>query len=238
MQPVIGISLSLDEHGRIKPEREHHYVDTSYVKAVQDAGGLAVHLPIQTDAEALLDRIHGLLITGGGDFAPPTPYPGDVVFDLVPERQLEFDRQLLTGALERGMPVLGICYGMQLLALRFGGTLLYHIPHDQPEARDHQLSESDGQHAILIAERSRLETLLGPEPGPVNSTHHQGLAEPGHGMRICARSDDGLIEAIEPEANRFWIGVQWHPERMKGTHRDALFGAFVAACTPREAGRS
>ena len=79
-----------------------------------------------------------------------------------------------------------------------------------------------------------METLLGPEPGPVNSTHHQGLVEPGHGMRVCARSDDGLIEAIEPEASRFWIGVQWHPERMKGAHRDALFGAFVTASTPRE----
>ncbi len=149
-------------------------------------------------------------------------------------RQLAFDRQLLGAALERGLPVFGICYGMQLLAVCFGGKLLYHIPHDRPQAGEHQLSEADGRHGLIVEERTRLETLLGHDPGPVNSTHHQAVAEPGQGMRVCARSEDGLIEAIEPEASRFWIGVQWHPEKLKGLHRDALFGAFVAASTRRE----
>ena len=234
MGPIIGISLCLDENTERNDGREVQYIDTRYVRAIQDAGGTAIHLPIQDDVESLIEDIDGLLLPGGDDFLPPQPYPDDVVFRPVPERQLAFDRKLLEGALERGIPLLGICYGMQLLALRFGGKLLYHIPHDRPDAGEHELPEPDGQHALIVEPRSRLENLLGREPGPVNSRHHQAVAEPGVSMRVGARSEDGLIEAIEPDVSRFWIGVQWHPERMKGAHRDALFGAFVAASTPRE----
>ena len=228
-RPLIGIPLCLDETGRWHAEREVQYIDVSYARAVEEAGGVPVHLPIQQDAEPLFERIDGLLLPGGDDLPAPQPYP-DVSFQLVPERQLRFDRSLLALALESDRPVLGICYGMQLIALHFGGSLHYHLPVDQPDAGPHRLAEGTGTHAIEIVPRTRLEILLGNEPGPVNSLHHQAVSEPGVGLRVSARAKDGVIEAIEPEASRFWIGVQWHPEKMTGVHREALFGAFVDAC--------
>lgn len=138
---------------------------------------------------------------------------------------------------EAGLPVLGICYGMQLLALHRGGRLVYDIPTDRPDAAPHRLPELDGRHAVQVAAGSRLARILGDDAGPVNSLHHQGVSDPGDGMRVSARADDGLIEAIESYDNRFCIGVQWHPEKLEGPHREGLFGAFAAACSARATGK-
>jgi gamma-glutamyl-gamma-aminobutyrate hydrolase PuuD len=227
---LIGIPLCLDERGRWKPGREYHYVDAAYARAVEGCGGSAVYLPPREDAAELARRIDGLLLPGGDDFPPARPYPKSVRFDPVPARQVDFDRRLLAAALERGLPVLAICYGMQLLAVHHGGRLLYHIPTDVREAGPHRLPESDGRHALRVESATRLARVLGEKPEPVNSLHHQGVAEPGAGLRVCARADDGLIEAIESDGDSFCIGVQWHPEKMSGPHRDRLFGAFVSAC--------
>jgi putative glutamine amidotransferase len=164
---------------------------------------------------------------------PAVPYPDTVRFNPAPGNQLDFDRRLLAGALEREMPVLGICYGMQLIALHFDGRLIYDIPHDRPEAGCHQLPEATGRHPLVVEPDSALCRILGPDPGPVNSLHHQGLSEPGGGLRVGARADDGLIEAVEATEHGFCIGVQWHPEQMTGPHREALFSAFVTACAHR-----
>ncbi len=168
---------------------------------------------------------------GGDDLPPPDGYPAHVEFDLAPEAQRSFDRRLLGDALERRLPVLAICYGMQLLAVLRGGSLHYDIPTDRPDADPHRLPEADGRHGLKVESGTRLARALGAEPPPVNSLHHQGVESPGEGMRVCARAADGLIEAIEGEGAVFCVGVQWHPEKLSGTHRDALFGAFVAACT-------
>jgi putative glutamine amidotransferase len=230
MRPLIGIAPSFDVRGRWHPARECHFVDSAYAHAVASGGGIPVYLPNQEASSDLLDRIDGLLLPGGPDLAPDRPYPDAVQFDLVPARQLEFERRLLAGALARELPVLGICYGMQLLALHHGGALHFDIATDVPGAGAHQLPEPDGRHDVRIEAGSRLRDALGAAPGPVNSRHHQAVAEPGAGLRVCARSRDGLIEAIEREAGRFCMGVQWHPESLEGAHRDDLFGALVAAC--------
>ncbi|MDH3210927.1 MAG: gamma-glutamyl-gamma-aminobutyrate hydrolase family protein [Myxococcales bacterium] len=233
MRPFIGIPLGLDDRGRWNPARDYQYIDSAYARAVADCGGDAVALPIQERAEALVERIDGLLIPGGDDFAPPRAYPQGVVFDPAPERQIEFDRRLLAHALGRNLPVLAICYGMQLLALHFGGALVYDIPTDRPDAGPHRLPERDGRHGVRVETGTRLAAAVGETPEPVNSRHHQAVAEPGGSMRVSARAKDGLIEAIEREAAGFCVGVQWHPERMRGRHREGLFGAFVAACAER-----
>jgi putative glutamine amidotransferase len=232
MRPLIGIPQCLDDRGRWRPGRDTHYLDCAYAKAVDAAGGTPVHVPIQSDANALMSRIDGLLLPGGGDFLPQQDYPEGVRFDAVSAAQIDFDSHLLAAALDRGSPVLAICYGMQLLALHCGGTLHYHIPTDVPGAANHRLQERDGRHAIDVAAGSRLAEILGMSPGPVNSRHHQGVAETG-GLRTAARAGDGVVEAVEAEEAAFCIGVQWHPETLEGPHRDRLFAAFVAACRER-----
>lgn len=229
-RPLVGIPLGLDDRGRWNPTREYQYIDCAYVQAITEGGGHAVHLPIQEQPEALVERLDGLLIPGGDDFVPTREYPDDVAFEPAPSRQIEFDQRLLGLALERELPVLAICYGMQLLALHFGGGLIYHIPTELPAAHAHQLPEPDGRHRIRLTADVHLAAALGPEPEPVNSLHHQGVAEPGEGMLTSARAEDGLIEAIERDSSNFCVGVQWHPEKMTGPHRERLFAAFVAAC--------
>jgi putative glutamine amidotransferase len=119
---------------------------------------------------------------------------------------------------------------MQLLALHAGGRLHYDVATDLPGAAEHRLDEATGRHGLRLEPGTRLAGLLGGEPGPVNSLHHQAVAEPGAGLRVAARSEDGLIEAVEATGASFCVGVQWHPEKLSGPHRERLFEAFVAAC--------
>jgi putative glutamine amidotransferase len=232
MRPRIGIPLCLDARGRWKPGRDYHYIDAAYAHAIDRAGATPLYLPLQSDPGALISQIDGLLLPGGDDLLPPEPYPSDVDFDPVPEPQLHFDSALLRAAVERRTPVLGICYGMQLLAISAGGSLHYDIPTDLPDADVHQLPHPGERHRIRIEPNSRLASALGASPIRVNSLHHQGVATPGAGMRVCARADDGLIEAIEGVGSQFCVGVQWHPEKLGGSEQ--LFRAFVAACAPTQ----
>lgn len=231
MVPVIGIPLSLDDRGRWRSGCDYEYIDAAYANAIAATGAIPVYIPLQADGARLIERIDGLLIPGGDDFLPANgegPYPD--VFTPTPQARINADRRLLARALQRRVPVLGICYGMQLLALHHGGILLYHIATDLPHAGDHRAPEADARHGLRVEPESRLARLLGVEPDAVNSLHHQGVKNPGEGMCATAWADDGVIEAIESLEHPFCVGVQWHPEKMTGLHRTALFEAFVVAC--------
>jgi putative glutamine amidotransferase len=230
MPPLIGISLSLDASGRFRRGRRYHYIDERYADAVTEAGGVPAYLPIQQETGEIIDRIGGLLIPGGDDLLPEVPYPAEVRFQPTPSDQIDFDRGILARALARGIPVLGVCYGMQVLALHHRGSLLYHVPLDLPEADEHQLPEGEGRHPIRVEPGTLLEAVIGADPEPVNSAHHQAVASAGEGLRVSARAADGVIEAIEGVGDCFLLGVQWHPERISGAHRSRIFGAFVSSC--------
>lgn len=232
MSAVVGIPQTLDVCGRWRPGRDYLYIDRAYAKAVEDAGGVPLHLPPQRDADTLADRIDALLVPGGDDFlpGPGSTYPTNVRFEPTAEDQLDFDRRLLAAALERDLPILGICYGMQLLSLHHGGRLHHHLPLDVPDAGPHQLPEADGRHPLRVESGTRLAGILGEDALPVNSLHHQAVAAAGEGMLVCATGPDGVIEAIESERARFAIGVQWHPEKLPGDERLPLFRALVDAC--------
>lgn len=230
MPPRVGIPLCLDDRGRWRPGRRYHYLEASYAESLDRAGALAVYLPARADVGLLLDAIDGLLVPGGDDLPPPRPLPDGVDLDLVPAEQLAFDHALVSGALARGLPVLGICYGMQLLALACGGELHYHLPSDLPEAGEHRLEEPEGRHPLRVAPDSRLAALIGADPGPVNSLHRQGVARAGRELRSCAWADDGVIEAVERAEGALCLGVQWHPEKLPGPASERLFHGFVAAC--------
>jgi putative glutamine amidotransferase len=101
---------------------------------------------------------------------------------------------------------------------------------DVPSARPHKATAGDLEHRLRVETGTRLAGLLGPDVDRVNSRHHQAVADPGPALRVSARADDGVIEALERPDAPFCVGVQWHPERMDAPHRRALFGGFVAAC--------
>jgi putative glutamine amidotransferase len=221
MQPRIGIL------------RAPYGLDRRYAVALREAG--ATPVPLAPDVG--LDGLAGLLVPGGGDFLPPRPYPDGVHFDRIPEAQLARDEARLAAALARRLPVLGICFGMQLLAKLAGGRFVYDLATERPAAESHQLPPLEGRHGIAIAPGSRLAALLRATHARVNSSHHQAVLEPGRGLRVVARADDGVVEAVEsPDPERFVLGVQWHPERMPPGHRSRLFPPFVAAALRKGVG--
>jgi putative glutamine amidotransferase len=220
----------LDARGRWRAGRDYLYLDRAYARGIENAGGIPIHLPLQDHSRAreLVGRVDALLLPGGDDFAPERAYPDDVAFDLADEAQIAFDRALLAAALDAGMPVLGVCYGMQLLALEAGGALHHHVPQDVPGALDHGGGASGTvAHAIELAADSRLGEWLGASTIEVNSRHHQAVADAGS-LRVVARAPDGVVEAIESSRGAPRLGVQWHPEALAGPAGEGLLRAFVA----------
>lgn len=205
---------------------------TNYLDAVADAGGLPVALGHRADlVDDTLDAIGALVVTGGAFDIDPALYGEDARHATVALKAGRTAAELafVQAALARDIPVLGICGGMQLLAVALGGTLIQHIPdavpgalaHEQPNPRD------EPGHAVAIAVGSRLHAIAGCTEIAVNSAHHQAVRTPGRAA-VSAVAPDGVIEAIEDPARRFCLGVQWHPEFRIAPADARLFEALVA----------
>lgn len=195
----------------------------AYADAVLRAGGLPFIVPYTDDRSLIdqyLDRVSGLVITGGAFDIPPEAYGEQAksgLGELKPGRT-NFELAMLKSALQRKVPILGICGGMQLLNVAFGGTLIQDIPTEVPAARPHEQKHDRTQphHPIDVKDASLLAECVGGKGQlMVNSTHHQAVKGVGEGLVASATSPDGIIEAIEGTAkDNFILGVQWHPELM------------------------
>lgn len=233
--PLIGITPDRDAPaGNIE---SHYFVRRNYCQAVIDSGGLPVILPYAPAlVDAYLDLLDGLLISGGMfDIAPEAygqaaRYPDQITLK---DDRTAFERALLRGALARDLPVLGVCGGMQLIAVEMGAALLQHLPHDVGAAIEHKQSTpcSGDAHHIRIIPGSRLHQVLGVESLRVNSLHHQAVAAATPRLGIGAQADDGVIEAIEVPEQRFCLGVQWHPEYLVNAAERRLFAGLIQAAT-------
>jgi putative glutamine amidotransferase len=213
---------------------------TDYCLSLELAGARAAVVAPERDAvAAALDRGHGLLLTGGADVDPVYYGASDrhPTLSTEPDRDA-YELDLVRGALARGLPVLAICRGIQLLNVAAGGTLVQDIPTERPSAVTHRLSEPETAiaHPVRVVPESRLGSILQAEGTAidVNSRHHQAVDRVAPGFVVSAVAPDGIVEAIERPTGPFCIGVQWHPENYwaAGTFA-SLFRAFVRACQDR-----
>jgi len=217
---VIGLCTALERARWSVWDQQAVVLPYNYVQEVQRAGALAVMLPPDphsaTDPEGTLDLLDGLLLAGGADIDPATygrePHPETI--DMVPERD-RFEIALVRGAIERDLPVLGICRGMQLINVALGGTLTQHLPeHLGHEQHRRVIGSFDGSdHEVEILGDTLAMRVIGSARHATKSHHHQGVELLGDGLRVSATSAlDELIEAVELPGQSFVLGVQWHPE--------------------------
>jgi putative glutamine amidotransferase len=233
-QPVVAICAALERARWGVWDQPAALLPLSYVEAVQRAGGIAVLLPpdprVVAHPDRLLELIDGLMLAGGADIDPASyeqeAHPETI--DTVLERDV-FEIALTRAAIERDIPVLGICRGMQLINVARGGTLLQHLPeHVGHEEHRRVLGSFDGaDHDVLLAEGSLAALAAGESAHATKSHHHQGVDELGEGLIVSGHSTlDQLPEAIELRERRFVLGVQWHPEADPDS---AIIDAFVRA---------
>lgn len=194
-------------------EQRNYALPCEYVSSLKAAGADVVVLA-DGDARQLLSRLDGLVLAGGGDI-DPTLYNAELHatnYNVDPDRD-RFEVGLLRCALALTMPVLAICRGMQILNIVRGGDLVPHVPERWGEQVLHRAPPRvPVTHEVIVDHDSRLAGIVGGGRFPVVSWHHQAIGDVGSGLRVVARSDDGVPEAVEAEGPEWVFGVQWHPE--------------------------
>lgn len=232
-KPLVGVTLDSEQPGGWS-RYPWYALRANYTDAIAAAGGLPVALPHDPAlADAMLDRIDALVITGGAFDIDPALYGVADVHATVTlkDGRTRAELALVQGALARNMPVLGICGGQQLLAVALGGTLIQHIPDAVPGALEHEQPNPRHQpgHTVAITPGTALHRIVGKTAMDVNSAHHQAVVAPGPHAVVNAVAPDGVIEGVEDARYRFCLGLQWHPEFLIDPGDRAIFDAFIAA---------
>ncbi|MBS0185911.1 MAG: gamma-glutamyl-gamma-aminobutyrate hydrolase family protein [Proteobacteria bacterium] len=241
--PLIGITLdssipNADGSHEGYSQYEWYAVREKYPTAISKAGGIPILLPHEKNLiDNYLSNLDGLVITGGRVDIDPHFY-GEKTYHpslTLNSKRTQFEFLLINKALEKNMPILGICGGHQLLNVVFGGTLFQDIPSEKGAFLPAHYSKCTPlhsyAHSVTIVQDTSLFQILGASPSSfeVNSAHHQGIKDLGKGLRASAFSSDNLIEAIESEEHSFVMGLQWHPEFLLDAFSSRIFSAFINA---------
>ncbi len=232
-RPLIGVTLDSEQPGGYS-KYPWYAIRQNYAEAIIAAGGLPIALPHDPALAAeYLGHIQALVVTGGAFDVDPSLYGDGERHETVTLKQgrTAAELALMRGALERNMPVLGICGGQQLLAVALGGTLIQHIPDSIPNALPHEQPNPRHEpgHAIAVTPGTLLHRIVGATEMRVNSAHHQAVRHPGPRAIVNAVAPDQVIEGVEDPRYRFCLGVQWHPEFSIDPGDRRIFDALVAA---------
>lgn len=232
--PVVGLTTYLEQARQGVWDVRASFLPQQYFEAVTASGAAAVLLPPQprpdAAAGAVLDGLDGLILTGGLDVQPEL-YGAErhpLTDPARPDRDA-WELALLRGARERGIPVFGICRGLQLINVAFGGTLHQHLPEALGTERYRVGGGVFARNVVSVEDGTRLAGLVGAGELAVHSYHHQGVDRLGDGLVVTARTDDGLVQAVELPGDDYLVAVQWHPEEDSADRR--LFLGLVAAAS-------
>lgn len=226
--------------------RDMFGVEVSYVRVLEEAGALPYLAPqpgTSVTAADVLAGFDGLMLIGGEDLAAEVSgAPADSIGANADACRDRWEIDLLTTALESGLPVLAVCRGLQLLNVAFGGTLHGDISgtsENHPPVPEDLAAALSFRHPVDLAPGSRIRSIVGTDAIETNSLHHQSIDRVGHGLEVTGRAADGVVEALETarSGSSLWcVGIQWHPELMADDpHQRALVDAFVDATTRRSA---
>lgn len=244
-KPLIGVTCNYDYRDGLGLQsgvgvvgQDWNYVAGDYVYVLEKAGALPVLIPQyedEDDARAFLDRLDGVLISGGHDVGPELygSFPKTYCGTVYPMRDRQ-DIALAKYALEKDIPLFGICRGIQVINVALGGTLYQDLETEggfEHHSNGERYPRNIPWHKVNLEEGSALADVFGKCEILVNSYHHQAVREPGEGVKVVARSVDGVSEGIVIEGHKFAAAVQWHPEMMfDSDEQSKLVRAFVDAC--------